>query len=66
MYTHLWCAHFYVIDFVPPLQCLMLMGTLFDVDGLSQLSVSVMMCVRCFQLHWTRLVHNAYDCNCEE
>ena len=37
------------------LQCQMLMGTLFDVDGLSQLSVSVLVCARCFQLHLTRL-----------
>ena len=38
------------------LQCLMPMGTLFDVDGLSQLSVSVLVCARCFQLHLIRLV----------
>ena len=38
------------------LQCLMPMGTLFDVDGLSQLSVSVLVCARHFQPHLTRLV----------
>ena len=39
------------------MQRLMPMGILFDVDGLSQLSMSVLVCARCFQLHLTRLVH---------
>ena len=38
------------------LQCLMLMEILFDVDGLSHLKMSVLVCAKLSQLHLTRLV----------
>ena len=54
------CMHAYLYYFsmvyMCVLQCLMLMGILFDVDGLTQLFVSVLVCAMHFQLHLTRLV----------
>ena len=52
MHAHL----YYFFNGMYVLQCLMLMGILFDVDGLSQLSMSVLVCAMHFQLHLTRLV----------
>ena len=51
------CMHTSIIFYgMCVLQCQMLMVILFDVDGLSQLSMSVVVCARCFQLRLTRLV----------
>ena len=52
------------VDGMYVLQCQMLMGILFDVDGLSQLSMSVLMCARCFQLHLMRLVRSTCNSEC--
>ena len=56
VYSFMHAYLYYIFNGMCVLQCLMLMGTLFDVDGLTQLFVSVLVCVMHFQLRLTRLV----------
>ena len=48
--------YYFSMVYMYVLQCLMLMGILFDVDGLAQLFVSVVVCAMHFQLPLMRLV----------
>ena len=54
-FMHAYLYYFSMV-YMYVLQCLMLMGILFDVDGLAQLFVSVVVCAMHFQLPLMRLV----------